>query len=81
MNVSDGRTRREVLIGSLLIAAGLAVCVMAYFAVHIQIDLVDLARLDMLGSINNIIALLTLLAVGCLFLGTVSGYLIGKYRH
>jgi hypothetical protein len=54
---------------------------MAYFAVHIQIDLVDLARLDMLGSINNIIALLTLLAVGCLFLGTVSGYLIGKYRH
>jgi multisubunit Na+/H+ antiporter MnhG subunit len=79
--VSNGKIRREVLVAYFLIAIGVFVCIMAYLAVSIQIDVLDLARLNTRGSINNLTALLTLLAVGCLFLGAVSGFLIGKYRH
>jgi uncharacterized membrane protein YidH (DUF202 family) len=79
--VSEGKIRREVLVGSLLIFVGLLVCITAYLAVRIQIDVLDLAKLNTRDSISNIVALLTILSVACLFLGTVSGYLIGKYRH
>jgi hypothetical protein len=73
--------RREVLIGSLLIVVGLVVSIIVYFAVRIQIDILDVARADLRSSINNLAILLILLSVACLFLGTVGGYLIGKYRH
>jgi hypothetical protein len=79
--VSDRKTRREVLVGSLLIVAGLFVCIMAYLAVQIQVDVLDVARLNMRDSINNIVAFLTILSVACLFLGMVSGFLIGKYKR
>jgi hypothetical protein len=79
--VSDGKIRREVLIGSLLIAAGFFLCIIAYFGVVIQVDILDVARLNSRDAINNLVALLTLLSVGCLFLGVLGGYIIGKYRH
>lgn len=79
--MSDGKIRREVLVGSLLIVVGLFVCIMAYLSVQIQVDVLDVARLNTRESISNIVAFLTILSVACLFLGTVSGFLIGKYRH
>ena len=79
--MSDGKIRREVLVGSLLIIVGLFVCIIAYFAVRIQVDVLDTARLNVRESFDNLTALLTILAVGCLFLGAISGYIIGKYRH
>jgi hypothetical protein len=79
--VSDGRIRREVLVASLLIAIGIFVCVMVYLAVSIQINVLVLGGVDVRGSFSNLAALLTLLAVGCLFLGVISGFLIGKHRR
>jgi heme A synthase len=79
--VSDGKIRREVLVGSLLIAVGLFMSIIAYFAVRIQIDVLDLARLNVRDSISNLAILLTILSVACLFLGALGGYLIGKYRY
>lgn len=79
--MSDGKVSREVLVGSLLIAVGFFMCIIAGLTVHVQIDLLDLTRLDVRGSIDNLVALLTGLGVACLFLGVVSGFLIGKYRH
>jgi len=79
--LSDGKIRREVLIGYLLIAGVFFMCIIAYFVVRIQVDAVDLTRLDVRGSISNLAMLLTLLAVACIFLGAISGYIIGKYGH
>ncbi len=79
--MSDGKIRREVLVGSLLIAVGLFMSIIAYFAVRIQIDVLDLARLNVRDSISNLAILLTILSVACLFLGALGGYLIGKYRY
>jgi NAD/NADP transhydrogenase beta subunit len=79
--MSNGKIRREVLIGVLLLAIGFLGCVVAYFSVRVQVDSLDLTRLDVRASINNLEALLIVLSVACLLLGALGGYLIGKYRH
>jgi len=79
--MSDGRIRREVLVGSLLLALGLFGCVIAYFQVRDQVVSLDLQRLDVRSSIINLTGLLMALSVACLFLGAVGGYLVGKYMH
>ena len=57
--MSSGKIGRGVLVGSLLIAVGFFMCIIAYLTVHIQVDVLDLARLNMRDSINNLVALLT----------------------
>jgi hypothetical protein len=79
--LSGGKVRREVLIGVLLLAVGFLGCVVAYFSVRVQVDSLDLTRLDVRASINNLGAFLIVLSMTCLLLGAIGGYLIGKYRH
>jgi hypothetical protein len=79
MNVSDGKIKREVLVGYLLLAVGGLLCITGGVVVSIKVSTLNLAQFDARDSVNNLVILLTLLSIGTLFVGTVSGYLIGKH--
>lgn len=83
--MSDRKARNVafagVLVGILLLVIGVVGALIGSFMVILQVGNLDLTRLDVRASIDNLVWLFFGLTVVCLGLGAIGGYLIGKYRY
>jgi len=79
--MSDRKIRYEILIEAVLIVVAIASIAWAQTKFFGDIALLDLSRLDVKASMQNLATLLSLLSLAMLFSGAIAGYLIGKYSH